>query len=98
MHDTILVRIRKSRCNLAKNSNRFRDRELAVRESRTQGFTLHEWHCEIRKTAGLARRKQRHDVRMLQLRCKLNLSAESVDAHCRRHFGRKNLYDNFSAE
>ena len=30
--------------------------------------------------------------------CKLDLSAESVDAYGCRHFVRKNLYDNFSAE
>ncbi len=58
----------------------------------------HKWHREVRKTARFARRKQRDDMGVLELRCKLNFSAESVDADRRGHVGRKNLYDDFSSE
>ena len=46
----------------------------------------------------LARRVQRHDVRVLELRGDLDLPAESLAIHAGRELGRKNFDDDVPAE
>jgi hypothetical protein len=81
-----------------KNSNDVPDGERTFLESIAKRFALDIWHSIVEKLAVLARREQRDDMRMLQLRRNLDLAAETlaIDAGC--ELGRQYFYHDLSAE
>src|ERR1019366_5215179 len=68
----------------------------ALVEMSSQRLTFDKRHDEIRNSVDLTRRKQRHDVRVLQARRDLNLTPESLDSDALEMF-RQNFHEHFSA-
>ena len=99
MHDAVLVRIGQCARDLAQHAHRVTHRQFAMaREPHAQRLALHERHREVRQPLGLARRVQRHDVRMLQPRGEQDLALEAFERHLRRGLGREDLDHDLAAE
>ena len=80
--DALAMRVGKGRGDVAQQAHRFGHRERPrFPQPGAQRVALHERHREVRNPVDLARRQQRHDVRMLQPRRRHDLALEPVDAH-----------------
>ena len=99
VNDTLLVCIAQCIGDFAKNLRCFLDRKLTnASESRSKIFPADERHRIVEQRSSGSCCQQRHDVRMLKTRSKLNLAAKPIDIDARGEVGGKNLDDNLPVE
>ena len=99
MHHAARVGVRQCAGDVTQNAHTLRDRQSGRgTESSAQRLALNERHREIRHAVRRPRSQQRHNVRLLQRRRKLNLAAEALKAHARRHIVRQHLDHDFAIE
>ncbi len=99
MNDSRFMRIIERFADVIKKAHNFRDRHSAVfYDRRFEGFSLDEWHREVQEIILLARREQRHDVRVLKLRGNLHLAAEPAAVYFGSQLRRKNFDDYLSSK
>src|SRR5687767_14612441 len=94
MYNSTRVRVAQCFGDVAHDPHSVLHRELARSlESLAHVFALDKGHRVVEQRPFRGGRKKRHDVRMTESRCKLNLAAEPLGVHSRGNAGRKNLDD-----
>src|SRR5215216_6733207 len=95
----VLVRIAERARHFAKDSHRLGHRQLSHQtQFGAQRLALDERHREVRRSIRFSGREQRDDVRVLEFRCELYLSAKALEAQLGGDFGRENLYNDLAPE
>lgn len=96
---SVLMRVGERTQNVTKDLCCFVYRQLTrPGKPRAKRLAFDERHRVVRESVTDSRREHWDDVRVLQLRGKLNLAAESLDVHGRGEVGRKYLYYDFASE
>src|SRR5688572_4743848 len=81
MQDSLAVRVVERTSNLPHNPHGipYRQPDLAI-EPGAQGFAIDEWHHEEQVIVGATGVEDRHDVWMLQVRCRADFGEEAIGA------------------
>ena len=99
MDDALAVRVGERVRDLDENPHRVAHGKLSRRlEPVAQRLAAHVRHHVPEQSVAGARRQNRHDVRMLQLRRDLDLLLEARRAHLARQLGRQHLDDDLPVQ
>src|SRR2546423_7563300 len=99
MCSALLVRGLQCVRDVAKNSDRVGDRQLAYAfQSGAKRLPFDAWHRVIEEVSLRARKEKRYDVRVLQPGRQLNLAAKAFHVEAGAELGRQNLDDDIATE
>jgi hypothetical protein len=99
MNDSLRMRVSQCIRNFAQNFRRLLNRQLPLSiQQRAKIFAADERHRVIEERPLRSSGEKWNDVRMLQSRGELNLTAESIGVDSRSEVGRKNFHYDLSLE
>src|SRR3990170_3557093 len=99
MNDSRFMGVIERLADMIEKAHNLRDRHAPVLfDRRLEGFSLDERHREVQEIIVLARREQRHDVRVLKLRGDLHLATEPATVYLGSQLRRENLDDDLSSQ
>jgi len=84
--------------DIAKETQRFANRDASGRKPGPQRFASHEWHRVVRKPIAVPGNENGHDVRVLQPRGDPKLPLESIERETLGELGRQNLDDHVAPQ